>query len=46
MDAFYADLSRVYREEIHDLAQAGCRYLQIDEVNGLPLRSGAAQTGQ
>ena len=33
MDEFYADLSRVYREEIHDLAQAGCRYLQIDEVN-------------
>ncbi len=33
MDEFYADLARVYREEIHDLAQAGCRYLQIDEVN-------------
>ena len=33
MDDFYADLARVYREEIHDLAQAGCRYLQIDEVN-------------
>jgi 5-methyltetrahydropteroyltriglutamate--homocysteine methyltransferase len=33
MDAFYADLARVYREEIHDLADAGCRYLQIDEVN-------------
>jgi 5-methyltetrahydropteroyltriglutamate--homocysteine methyltransferase len=30
---FYADLARVYREEIDDLAQAGCRYLQIDEVN-------------
>jgi methionine synthase II (cobalamin-independent) len=33
MDAFYADLARVYREEIRDLAAAGCRYLQIDEVN-------------
>jgi 5-methyltetrahydropteroyltriglutamate--homocysteine methyltransferase len=33
MDDFYADLARVYREEIHDLGQAGCRYLQIDEVN-------------
>jgi 5-methyltetrahydropteroyltriglutamate--homocysteine methyltransferase len=33
MDEFYADLARVYREEIADLAQAGCRYLQIDEVN-------------
>ncbi len=33
MEEFYADLARVYREEIHDLARAGCRYLQIDEVN-------------
>ncbi len=33
MDDFYADLARVYGEEIHDLAEAGCRYLQIDEVN-------------
>ena len=33
MGQFYADLARVYREEIHDLAAAGCRYLQIDEVN-------------
>ena len=33
MAEFYADLARVYRDEIHDLAQAGCRYLQIDEVN-------------
>ena len=33
MDEFYADLARVYREEIRDLAGAGCRYLQIDEVN-------------
>lgn len=33
MDAFYDDLAAVYRAEIRDLAQAGCRYLQIDEVN-------------
>jgi 5-methyltetrahydropteroyltriglutamate--homocysteine methyltransferase len=33
MASFYADLARVYREEIADLAAAGCRYLQIDEVN-------------
>ncbi len=33
MAEFYADLGRVYREEINDLAAAGCRYLQIDEVN-------------
>lgn len=33
IDAFYADLARIYSEEISDLAAAGCRYLQIDEVN-------------
>lgn len=33
MQEFYADLSRVYAEEIADLAAAGCRYLQIDETN-------------
>ena len=33
MAEFYADLARLYREEIADLAQSGCRYLQIDEVN-------------
>jgi 5-methyltetrahydropteroyltriglutamate--homocysteine methyltransferase len=31
--SFYNDLARLYREEIADLAAAGCRYLQIDEVN-------------
>jgi 5-methyltetrahydropteroyltriglutamate--homocysteine methyltransferase len=30
---FYTDLARVYSEEVSDLARAGCRYLQIDEVN-------------
>jgi len=33
MDGFFADLARVYSEEIADLAAAGCRYLQIDETN-------------
>ncbi len=33
MDGFYADLARVYNEEVRDLAAAGCRYLQLDEVN-------------
>jgi methionine synthase II (cobalamin-independent) len=33
LDAFYADLARVYSEEVRDLAAADCRYLQIDEVN-------------
>jgi 5-methyltetrahydropteroyltriglutamate--homocysteine methyltransferase len=30
---FYADLGRIYAEEVADLAAAGCKYLQIDEVN-------------
>jgi 5-methyltetrahydropteroyltriglutamate--homocysteine methyltransferase len=33
MAEFYADLGRVYNEEVRDLISAGCRYLQIDEVN-------------
>jgi len=33
LEDFYADLARVYAEEVSDLAAAGCRYLQIDEVN-------------
>jgi 5-methyltetrahydropteroyltriglutamate--homocysteine methyltransferase len=33
MDEFFADLARVYREEVEDLAAAGCRYLQLDDTN-------------
>ncbi len=33
MQEFYDDLARVYREEFAGLVNAGCRYLQIDEVN-------------
>ena len=33
MDGFYADVARVYQEEIAELAAAGCRYLQVDDVN-------------
>lgn len=33
LDDFFTDLARVYREEIAGLAQAGCRYLQIDDTN-------------
>ena len=29
---FYADLGRIYSEEVADLAKAGCTYLQVDEV--------------
>ncbi len=30
--AYLADLARIYREEIADLASRGCTYLQLDEV--------------
>jgi 5-methyltetrahydropteroyltriglutamate--homocysteine methyltransferase len=30
--AFFADLAAIYRAEIDDLAKAGCRYIQLDEV--------------
>jgi 5-methyltetrahydropteroyltriglutamate--homocysteine methyltransferase len=30
--AFFADLGKVFRDEIAALADAGCRYVQIDEV--------------
>lgn len=29
---FFADLGRIFREEIAALTQAGCRYIQLDEV--------------
>jgi 5-methyltetrahydropteroyltriglutamate--homocysteine methyltransferase len=33
MDEYFADLARVYREELTALYEAGCRYVQIDETN-------------
>ena len=33
MDDFYADVAAAYREEVADLAAAGCRYLQFDDTN-------------
>jgi 5-methyltetrahydropteroyltriglutamate--homocysteine methyltransferase len=33
LEEFYADVARAYAQEIGDLADAGLRYLQIDEVN-------------
>jgi 5-methyltetrahydropteroyltriglutamate--homocysteine methyltransferase len=32
IDEFWADLTEAYREEIRDLYDAGCRYLQIDDT--------------
>jgi 5-methyltetrahydropteroyltriglutamate--homocysteine methyltransferase len=31
-ESFFKDLGRVYQAEIADLARAGCKYVQIDEV--------------
>jgi 5-methyltetrahydropteroyltriglutamate--homocysteine methyltransferase len=33
MDDFYRDLGQSYRKVVGALAEAGCRYLQLDEVN-------------
>jgi 5-methyltetrahydropteroyltriglutamate--homocysteine methyltransferase len=33
MEDFFRDLTAAYRAEVKDLAAAGCRYLQIDDVN-------------
>jgi 5-methyltetrahydropteroyltriglutamate--homocysteine methyltransferase len=30
--AFFKDLGKVYQQEISDLAKAGCKYVQLDEV--------------
>jgi 5-methyltetrahydropteroyltriglutamate--homocysteine methyltransferase len=32
LDEFWADLIAIYRQELHELAALGCRYLQLDEV--------------
>jgi methionine synthase II (cobalamin-independent) len=33
MDEFYRDLGATYRQVVRAFADAGCRYLQLDEVN-------------
>ena len=33
VEEFWSDITRAYREEIADLAAAGCSYLQIDDVS-------------
>jgi len=33
MDDFYRDLGQSYRQAVRAFADAGCRYLQLDEVN-------------
>jgi len=51
MAAFFTDLARVYREEIHALGAAGCTYLQIDDTNlaylcDPKMREGAKKIGE
>lgn len=51
MSEFFADLARVYREEIQALAAAGCTYLQIDDTNlaylcDPKMREGAKKIGE
>src|SRR5262252_2114490 len=31
-EAYFADLAKIYREEIADLAKEGCTYLQLDDT--------------
>ncbi len=33
MEMFFADVAAAYRAEIRELADAGCRYLQLDDTN-------------
>jgi len=33
MEDFFADLARLYREELSDLGAAGCTYVQFDDTN-------------
>lgn len=32
IETFFADLADIFKQEIGELAQAGCRYIQLDEV--------------
>jgi 5-methyltetrahydropteroyltriglutamate--homocysteine methyltransferase len=50
MEGFYEDVARCYRDEIRQLAEAGCRYLQLDDTNlaylcDTKMREGAKQRG-
>jgi 5-methyltetrahydropteroyltriglutamate--homocysteine methyltransferase len=33
LQAFHADIAQVYREELRELGEAGCTYLQLDDTN-------------
>jgi len=51
MENLFTDLAQVYREEIAQLAEAGCTYLEIDDVNfaylcDAKMREGAKKIGE
>ncbi|HXX86601.1 MAG TPA: 5-methyltetrahydropteroyltriglutamate--homocysteine S-methyltransferase [Casimicrobiaceae bacterium] len=50
LEKFFADVAAAYRAEIRALAEAGCRYLQLDDTNlaylcDEKMREGARQRG-
>jgi len=50
LEEFFEDLARCYREELADLAAAGCQYVQLDDTNlaylcDPKLREGAKERG-
>jgi 5-methyltetrahydropteroyltriglutamate--homocysteine methyltransferase len=50
LEGFYADVAAAYRAELSSLAQAGCRYVQLDDTNlaylcDAKMREGARQRG-
>jgi 5-methyltetrahydropteroyltriglutamate--homocysteine methyltransferase len=51
LEQFFEDVARAYREELRDLAAAGCRYVQLDDTNlaylcDPKMREGARQRGE
>ncbi|HEY8555356.1 MAG TPA: 5-methyltetrahydropteroyltriglutamate--homocysteine S-methyltransferase [Burkholderiales bacterium] len=51
LEAFFEDVAAAYREEIRQLAEAGCTYLQLDDTNlaylcDPKMREGARQRGE
>jgi 5-methyltetrahydropteroyltriglutamate--homocysteine methyltransferase len=50
LEMFYEDVAAAYRAELKSLAQAGCRYVQLDDTNlaylcDAKMREGARQRG-
>jgi len=50
LEGFYADITACYREELKQLGEAGCKYVQLDDTNlaylcDPKMREGAKQRG-